>query len=155
MADEGSEMMRSAAYLALTPAGKRALNLIGNEIKRAGVDVVALPRLWFMANGMSRAAISYGTRQCQGLGFIKIEVRPRNSHMFRLTHAWEALDGFEAKRLVQAAKLPLPVTAAARNSPAAPQPRRVKKVARQSTAQRGVPSLPTLTFLDHQSRKTQ
>jgi hypothetical protein len=143
MVREHSEMFSSPAFKAMSPCGRRALDLISDEIEHARVDVVALARSWFIANGMSKAAVSYGIRQCLGLGFIKIEVGRRNSHLFRLAAGWKALDGVEAKRLAEAAKLPSRVEKLVKPLPT---PKRVKVVPPRRV--RRVPSLPKLSFLE-------
>jgi len=107
MADDRSEVLQSAAYAALTPCGKQCLHLSEDEIER-GDGAAMLPRSFFMVRGLSKASTSFGTKQCERLGFISVGTGVRGTNLLWLSDSWRTIDAVEAARRVQLAKLPKP-----------------------------------------------
>ena len=102
-----SAVLQSPAYAALTPSGKRCLHLIEDEVERCG-GAARIPRKGFMAVGISKAAVSFGIKQCERLGFVSVTVGLRHANVFVLLDDWRLLDAAEAARRVKLARLPKP-----------------------------------------------
>ena len=107
MADDRSEVLQSAAYAALTPSGKQCLHLIEDEIER-GDGAAMLPRSFFTVRGLSKAATSFGVKQCERLGFVSVGTGVRGTNLLWLSDGWRTIDAVEAARRVRLAKLPKP-----------------------------------------------
>ena len=127
------------------------LRLIEDNINRSGGSAVTLPRSSF---GGSKGSISFGIKQCERLGLVRIGTGFRHANTFSLTDGWGAVDAVEAKRLVQLAKLPKPPQVAApqpvkppKPVKPAPAPKPVT-VAPSSTTPRRPITLPRLSFLE-------
>ena len=142
-----SAVLQSPAYAALTPSGKRCLHLIEDEVERCG-GAARIPRKGFMAVGISKAAVSFGIKQCERLGFVSVTVGLRHANVFVLLDDWRLLDAAEAARRVKLARLPKPPRVAAPKPPkpaATPKP---VKAEPPRMIERRVPSLPRLSFMD-------
>jgi len=147
---ERADVMRSAAYAAMSPSGRKAFHLIEGEVER-GDGAAAIPINHFTASGMCRAAARFGTKQCVLLGFASVNVHagPNRANVFRLIDKWRGVDAIEAKRRVAQAKLPQPPrpSAAKPVKPVKPAPA-PKPVEPQRTERRVVVTLPRLSFMD-------
>ena len=151
-----AEVRQSAAFQAMTLAGRRVLYFIEGEIERNG-DSVAIPLTTFTSRGgMCRTAARFGIKQCERLGFISVGTGVRHANTFRLISDWKSIGAVEAARQVQLAKLPkppkLPQVAAPKpvqSVKPAPTPKPVTVAAEQprTVQQRGV-TLPRLAFMD-------
>ena len=98
--------------------------------------------------GLSKAATSFGVKQCERLGFVSVGTGVRGTNLLWLSDGWRTIDAVEAARRVQLAK-PAEAARAAVPKPPKPvkQPKPVK-VARPRTMQRRVPSVPRLSWQD-------
>jgi hypothetical protein len=144
------EMLRSAAYAALKPSGRRVLGVVENVLSRTG-NGTAISLGQFTALGLCRTAARYGIRQCERVGLIKVEVGPRQVHVFSFRDGWKTVDADEAaRRMALAHQRPSRRARinTVREPVEPPQPVEVKPVARPRHAPRGVPSLPRLSFLE-------
>lgn len=144
----GPYLLHSAAYRALTDSGKRVLSIIENVLSRTG-NGTAISLGQFTALGLCRTAARYGVRQCERLGFVTVEVGPRQVHVFSMADGWKSIDADEAERRMALAHQP-PARRAristARVEP--PKPVRVPKPVERPRAVRRVPSLPRMSWID-------
>ena len=150
MADDRSEVLQSAAYAALTPCGKQCLHLIEDEIER-GDGAAMLPRSFFMVRGLSKASTSFGTKQCERLGFISVGTGVRGTNLLWLSDSWRTIDAVEAQRLSELAREPQPHRTFERREPK-PAPKskpKPMKAERLRFSQRRMPSLPSMPWQDH------
>ena len=131
-----SEVLRSAAYEALSVGGQRVFHVI----ERAGRDGAAISLPEFMERGgMCRSTARLGIKQCVALEFVVIGMGPRRVNTFARADGWRALDAREAKRRVAQARLPMP----RQSVPPKPVPQ-VKVPVEQPRTVRGMPSLATM-----------
>ena len=142
-----SAVLQSPAYAALTPSGKRCLHLIEDEVARSG-GAARIPRKGFMAVGISKAAVSFGIKQCERLGFVNVTVGLRHANVFVLLDDWRSLDADEAARRVKLARLPKPPRVAAPKPPKPTPASKPVKAEPPRMIERRVPSLPRLSFMD-------
>ena len=101
-----------------------------------------------MAVGISKAAVSFGIKQCERLGFVSVGVGTRHCNVFTLINDWRTIDAASAARLVKLARLPKPPRVAAPKPPKPVKQAKPVTVERPRTMQRRVPSLPRLSFMD-------
>ena len=143
-----SDYEQSAAYAALTPAGRRALHLIEGEVERGG-GTAAISHVDIERPGLSRASVNFGLKQLGLLEFVTISVGCRRINTFVLADGWRSLDADEAKRRVVLARLPKPQRPSSKPpkpvkaSKPEPKPMTVERV-----MQRRMPSLPTMPWYD-------
>ena len=84
-----SDYEQSAAYAALTPAGRRALHLIEGEVERGG-GTAAISRVDIERPGLSRASVNFGLKQLGLLEFVTISVGRRRINTFVLADGWRS-----------------------------------------------------------------
>jgi hypothetical protein len=132
-----SEVLRSAAYAALSVGGKRVLHVVEEQAPHGAVGISLAQ---FMSQGMCRAAARFGIKQVELLGFVSVSMGPRRVNVFRLSDGWRGLDADEAKRRVAQARLPMPPRAS--SAPPKPVPQVEARVEPPRTMRRA-PSLPT------------
>lgn len=98
----------SSAYLALTPGGKRVLDVISREIERNGAARISR-RVFHQTHGISRSAVGFGLKQLALCGFVVVsEEGWQRANVYHLDDGWRSLDADEAKRLVKLAHEPKP-----------------------------------------------
>jgi hypothetical protein len=143
-----SDYEQSAAYAALTPAGRRALYLIEGEVERGG-GTAAISRVDIERPGLSRASVNFGLKQLGLLEFVTISVGRRRINTFVLADGWRSLNDDDVKRRVVLARLPKPQRPSSKPpkpvkaSKPEPKPMTVERV-----MQRRMPSLPTMPWYD-------
>ena len=126
----------SAAYAAMTLAGRRVLPFVEHQIEQHG-DGIALSLSDLMAHGGGcRSAIRYGVRQLQQLGFVTIGQGPRRVHVFSLAGGWRSLDADEAARRVATARVLRASKRTKRVTVKPPQPVALFRIAGQSVSGR-------------------
>ena len=150
MADR-ADVLTSAAYLALKPAGRQALHLIEGEIERCGGRAaISLEELQHRLK-CSRVTTRIALKQLALCSFISVGVGVHQINVFALTDGWRALDAVEAQRLVKQARKPMPLRPAMpkRMKPAPkPKPPKPPKVEPQRIERQTAVSLAKLTFMD-------
>ena len=128
----------SAAFAALSPAGRAVLTAVEREIARGGgVAVMDFNSIVRRAD-MSRGATANGLKQIEMLGFASIDMgpSPRFIRTMKLSDRWQHIDADEAERLQLKAKLPMAETKRAAVQAVAPRVRHT-------------PSLPVLHWRGH------
>ena len=126
----------SAAYGALSEAGRAVLTTVEREVQRGGGVAVISFNDFVRRCDLSRSACAAGLRQTELLGFISMELGPRPKFIrtMKLVDKWRDIDADEAERLQLKSRLP-------KEQPATPQPVAPRMERRQ-------PSLPILHFAD-------
>jgi hypothetical protein len=147
--DRAAEVRQSAAFQAMTLAGRRVLQFIEREVERGGDGVAITLKTFTSSGGMCRAMARFGIKQCERLGFIRIGTGLRHANTFSLVDGWRTVHAVEAERLVQLAKLPKPPQVAAPKPVKPPKPAPTPKSVEppRTVQQRGV-TLPRLSFMD-------
>jgi hypothetical protein len=123
MADDKRE---SPAYRVLSSGGVRALAVIEAQIR--GRDCCKISREEFgRLDSLSRSAMSFAVAQLTVLGFVTVEVGPRNCHIFRLSEVWRTVDADQAARLRASAPRRRPSKQMTRSVPTFPTPVRISR----------------------------
>lgn len=127
----------SAAFAALSPAGRAVLTAVEREIARGGGVAVMDFNSIVRRTDMSRGATANGLKQIEMLGFASIDMgpSPRFIRTMKLSDRWQHIDADEAERLQLKAKLPMAETKRAAVQAVAPRVRHT-------------PSLPVLHWRD-------
>jgi hypothetical protein len=130
------EKRSSAAYAALSEAGRKVLEAVEREVARGGgVAVISFNDLLRRID-LSRGAAANGLKQVELLGFVSDDIGPRPAFIrtLKLVDKWRDIDADNAHRLRLKSRLPKdnPVV----RSPVAP------------SVERRTPSLPVLHFAD-------
>jgi hypothetical protein len=139
-----SEVLRSAAYKALSDTARRVLQVIEQKAGRGG-SAISLDT--FMSETeLGRCSVRRGLRLAEELGFISVAVGPRHNHEFRLVDDWRDVDADGAAQRVKQARLPTPPRP--RSVPPKVKPVKVEVVEPvEQTPPRAAPSLPRLAWL--------
>ncbi len=104
--DRAAGVRQSAAFQAMTLAGRRVLQFIERKVERGGDSVAITLKTFTSSGGMCRSVARFGVKQCERLGFVSIRTGLRHANTFSLGDSWRTVDAVEAKRQVQLAKLP-------------------------------------------------
>ena len=140
--DRAAEARQSAAFQAMTLAGRRVLQFIEREVERGGDGVAITLKTFTSSGGMCRAMARFGVKQCERLGFIRIGTGLRHANTFSLVDGWRTVHAVEAERLV-----PPQVAAPKPVKPPKPAPTPKPVEPPRTVQQRGV-TLPRLSFMD-------
>lgn len=134
MADR--QKRESAAYGALSEAGRAVLMTVEREVARGGGVATMSFHDLVRRCGLSRSAAFNGLKQVELLGFAIVDIgpRPRFVRTMKLADHWRSIDQDQAERLALRARLPKEQPAV--RTPVAPR------------MERRQPSLPILHFAD-------
>ena len=106
-------MLRSPAYTALSPSGRRVLALIDSKVAHGGgMAAISFSDIERQC-GMIHGTCGFALRQVRLLGFVSVERGPgprRRINTFRFSNVWRDLDAAACRRLAAQARLGKPQT---------------------------------------------